>query len=81
MPKQAFSIQMKKTIALITGGYSGESVISYKTAATIEKNIDTQKWNCYTIDITLPDGFIKHLAETNLTLIKMIFLLPLMGIK
>ena len=43
---------MKKTIALITGGYSGESVISYKTAATIEKNIDTEKWNCYTIDIT-----------------------------
>ena len=43
---------MKKNIALITGGYSGESVISYKTAATIEKNIDTEKWNCYTIDIT-----------------------------
>ena len=43
---------MKKNIALITGGYSSESVISYKTAATIEKNIDTEKWNCYTIDIT-----------------------------
>ena len=43
---------MKKTIALITGGYSGESVISYKTAATIEKNIDSEKWDCYTIDIT-----------------------------
>ena len=43
---------MKKTIVLITGGYSGESVISYKSAATIEKNIDTEKWNCYTIDIT-----------------------------
>ncbi len=42
---------MKKTIALITGGYSGESVISYQTAATIEKNVDTEKWNCYTIDI------------------------------
>lgn len=47
---------MKKTIALITGGYSGESVISYKTAATIEKNIDSEKWNCYTIDIT-PNGW------------------------
>jgi D-alanine-D-alanine ligase len=47
---------MKKTIALITGGYSGESVISYKSAATIEKNIDAEKWICYTIDIT-PEGW------------------------
>lgn len=43
---------MKKNIALITGGYSGEAVISYKSADTISKNIDTEKWNCYTIDIT-----------------------------
>jgi D-alanine-D-alanine ligase len=48
---------MKKTIALITGGYSGESVISYQTAATIEKNVDTDKWNCYKIDITPHDWF------------------------
>jgi D-alanine-D-alanine ligase len=47
---------MKKTIALVTGGYSGESVISYKTAATIEQNIDTEKWNYYTIDIN-PTGW------------------------
>jgi D-alanine-D-alanine ligase len=47
---------MKKTIALITGGYSGESVISYQSAATIEKNIDTEKWNSYTIDIS-PSGW------------------------
>ncbi|MBL0357935.1 MAG: D-alanine--D-alanine ligase [Chitinophagaceae bacterium] len=47
---------MMKTIALVTGGYSGESVISYKTAATIEQNIDTTKWNCYTIDIN-PQGW------------------------
>lgn len=45
-----------KTIALVTGGYSGESVISYKTAATIEQNIDTEKWNYYTIDIN-PEGW------------------------
>lgn len=52
-----------KTIALVTGGYSGESVISYKTAATIEQNIDREKWHSYTIDInpqgwfyTFPDG-------------------------
>ncbi len=42
---------MKKKIALVTGGYSGEAVISYKSAASIEKNIDSDKWDCYTIDI------------------------------
>jgi D-alanine-D-alanine ligase len=47
---------MKKNIALVTGGYSGEAVISYKSADTIYKNIDTDKWNCYLIDIH-PDGW------------------------
>ncbi|MEO7535468.1 MAG: D-alanine--D-alanine ligase [Ferruginibacter sp.] len=48
---------MKKTIALVTGGYSGESVISYKTAVTINNNIDPEKWDCYTIDITREGWF------------------------
>lgn len=47
---------MKKNIALVTGGYSGEAVISYKTAATIEQNIDTEKWAYYLIDIN-PQGW------------------------
>lgn len=47
---------MKKTIALVTGGFSGESVISYKTANTINNNIDTEKWDSYTIDIN-PEGW------------------------
>lgn len=47
---------MKKTIALVTGGYSGEAVISYKTAITIENNLDKNKWNCYKIDIN-PQGW------------------------
>ena len=46
----------KKNIALVTGGFSGESVISYKSAAAIFENIDTQKWNCYLIDIN-PQGW------------------------
>ena len=48
---------MIKTIAIITGGYSGESVISYQTARAIEKNIDTSRWKYYTIDITLKGWF------------------------
>ena len=47
---------MQKKIALVTGGYSGESVISYKSAATIQNNLDTAKWDCYLIDIH-PDGW------------------------
>ncbi|MBP6024238.1 D-alanine--D-alanine ligase [Ferruginibacter sp.] len=48
---------MKKKIALVTGGYSGEAVISYKSAITIEKNIDADKWDCYKIDINPADWF------------------------
>jgi D-alanine-D-alanine ligase len=47
---------MKKKIALITGGYSGEAVISYKSAVTIENNVDKDKWDCYKIDIN-PAGW------------------------
>ncbi len=53
---------MKKTIALVTGGYSGESVISYKTADTIQQNLDTEKWDYYTIDIT-PGGWFYNAAD------------------
>lgn len=53
---------MKKNIALVTGGYSGEAVISYKSAETIQKNIDQNKWNCYLIDIH-PSGWFYTLAN------------------
>lgn len=46
----------KKTIALVTGGLSGESVISYKSAVTIEKNLDRERYNVYVIDIN-PEGW------------------------
>src|SRR5689334_19842028 len=47
---------MKPNIAFVTGGYSTEAVISYKSALTIEKNVDTDKFNVYRIDIT-PNGW------------------------
>lgn len=47
------------TIAFVTGGYSGESVISYKSAVTIEKNLDREKYDVYTIDIT-QQGWFYH---------------------
>ena len=42
---------MKKNIALVTGGFSGEAVISYRSAATIENNLDKDKFNVFKIDI------------------------------
>ena len=47
---------MKKKIALVTGGYSNESQISYKSAKTIFNNLDKKLFDVYTIDIT-PEGW------------------------
>jgi len=47
---------MKPTIAFVTGGYSGESVISYKSAITIQNNLDYDRYTVYRIDIT-PEGW------------------------
>ncbi|MGN6602652.1 MAG: D-alanine--D-alanine ligase [Ginsengibacter sp.] len=46
----------KPKIAFVTGGYSGEKVISYQSAKTIEQNIDTEQFDYYKIDIT-PEGW------------------------
>jgi D-alanine-D-alanine ligase len=43
---------MKKNIALVAGGYSGEYAISVKSAATIQQNIDAALYNVYKIIIT-----------------------------
>ncbi len=48
---------MKPTIAFVTGGYSGESVISYKSAITIQNNLDYDKYTVYRIDITPEEWF------------------------
>ena len=47
----------KPTIAFVTGGYSGEAVISYKSAITIQNNVDTSRFNVYRIDITPESWF------------------------
>lgn len=47
---------MKKKIALVTGGYSGEAVISYKSAVTIYNHLDKDKFEVYKIDVN-PDGW------------------------
>src|SRR5688572_2843764 len=66
---------MKKNIALVTGGFSGEAVISYKSAVTIDNNLDRQLFNVYKIDINkegwfyeLPDGRKPEIDKNDFTL-------------
>ncbi len=47
----------KPVIAFVTGGYSAESVVSYKSAVNIEKNLDTDRYEVYKIDVR-PEGWI-----------------------
>ena len=43
---------MKKNIAVVTGGYSGEAVISLQSAEQVIKYLDASKYNCYQIIIS-----------------------------
>lgn len=40
---------MKKKIAIVTGGYTGEAVVSLKSAAVVEKTIDTDRYDTFKI--------------------------------
>ncbi|RYD87244.1 MAG: D-alanine--D-alanine ligase, partial [Sphingobacteriales bacterium] len=59
---------MKKKIALITGGYSGEAVISYKSARTIYNHLDKALYDVYTIDIS-PNGWYYEHEDGQKTLV------------
>jgi D-alanine-D-alanine ligase len=47
---------MKKKVALVTGGLSGEAQISYKSAVTVNSNLDRNQFEVYQIDIN-PTGW------------------------
>ena len=53
---------MKKKIALVTGGFTGESVISLKSAAVVEKAIDRALYEVFTIYIYPGDWY--HLTPS-----------------
>jgi len=52
----------KPRIAFVTGGYSGEAVISYKSAITIENNLDLDRYEVYRIHIT-PEKWFHPTAD------------------
>ncbi|HEY4799877.1 MAG TPA: D-alanine--D-alanine ligase, partial [Bacteroidia bacterium] len=40
---------MKKNIAVVTGGYSGEAEISLLSAEVVMNHLDAEKYNCYKV--------------------------------
>jgi len=48
---------MKKVIAFVTGGYSSEAEVSYKSAITMEAEVDKNMYDVYRIDITPSEWF------------------------
>jgi D-alanine-D-alanine ligase len=48
---------MKKKIALVTGGFTGESVVSLKSASVVEKLLDTDRFDVYKLFIYPGDWY------------------------
>ncbi len=51
---------MKLNVALLAGGYSGESVISVQSASVIAQNINREKYNVYLINIGRDGWYWEH---------------------
>lgn len=52
---------MKTKVALITGGYTGEAEVSFKSAAFVQEQLDKEKYDIYPITITQESWF--HITE------------------
>ncbi|WP_400262479.1 hypothetical protein ACFX5U_03225 [Sphingobacterium sp. SG20118] len=48
---------MKTKIALITGGYTGEAEVSFKSSAFVYSQLDQDKYDIYQITITQDSWF------------------------
>jgi D-alanine-D-alanine ligase len=72
---------MKKKIALVTGGYSGEATISYRSATTIYNHLDKDKYEVYKIDVNPNGWFHEDESGNKITVDKNDFTLQLNGQK
>ena len=70
---------MKKKIALVTGGYSGEATISYKSAKTIYNHLNKDKYDVYKIDVNPQGWFYEDDRGVKTKVNKDDFTLPLNG--
>lgn len=55
---------MKTKVALITGGYTGEAEVSFKSAAFVQAQLDKEKYAVYPITITLDSWF--HVTDAGI---------------
>ena len=62
----------KKNIALVTGGYTGEYVISVASAKVAEKHIDTSNTRSIKSRLTAKNGCMKHPMAMRLRLTALI---------
>lgn len=72
---------MKKTIALLTGGTTGEWVVSVKSAATIAQNLDADKFDVYKIMLTQQGWFYEPADSVKIEVDRNDFSLNLQGKK
>jgi len=72
---------MKKKIALVTGGYSGEATISYRSATTIYNHLNKDKYDVYKIDVNPKGWFYEDGTGSKIEVNKDDFTLPLNGHK
>ncbi len=62
---------MNKIIALVTGGFTGESVVSFKSSAFVESQIDRKKYDIFKIVILKDEWYyedehsVKHPVDLN----------------
>jgi D-alanine-D-alanine ligase len=72
---------MKKIIALLTGGTTGEWVVSVKSAVTIAQNLDSNKFEVYKIMLTENGWFYEPSDSVKIEIDKNDFSLTLNGKK
>ena len=72
---------MKKNIALVAGGYSGEYVISILTAQTIAQNLDKDAYNTYKIIVNRQEWWHDAADGTKIAVDKNDFSLTISGSK
>lgn len=72
---------MKKIIALLTGGTTGEWVVSVKSAATIAQNLDSTKFEVYKIMLTENGWFYEPSDSVKIAIDKNDFSLTISGRK
>jgi D-alanine-D-alanine ligase len=70
---------MKAKIALITGGYTGEAEVSFKSSAFVNSQLNHDKYDVYLITVTKEAWYYEDVAGKQHPISKADFTLPLHG--